>query len=172
MAELAERIFPIRIEVDPEAEKFRTNQKPSDTQESFSYKRLDKHLCHSKVQNNPSTSIQSFGALVAIQVKDETHYTVFAASNNTGKILGYDPEELFTLDFFGTIISEQNRKAFGSCLWACVQAEPGEHHEISADVSRVSLASALEGSLGQPRILANRAFHYNCGIVYYSNTNL
>lgn len=52
-------------------------------------------------------AVQSFGLLIALEEKEEGQLIVRIVSENSHRIIGYHPEELFKLDSFTDILSEE-----------------------------------------------------------------
>lgn len=52
-------------------------------------------------------AIQSFGLLIALREEDDGKLSVEVASENSKKLIGYSPSELFALDSFCDILSEE-----------------------------------------------------------------
>lgn len=53
-------------------------------------------------------AVQSFGVLIALQEEDDNKLTVRVVSENSERIIGYTPNQLFQLNSFCDILSEQH----------------------------------------------------------------
>lgn len=57
-------------------------------------------------------AVQGFGLLVALQEDDEGKFKVRVVSENSNRIIGYTPRQLFDLDSFCDILSEEQTENF------------------------------------------------------------
>lgn len=52
-------------------------------------------------------AVQSFGALIALEEDSESRLIVRVASENTKRVIGYSPRQLFALESFSDILSDE-----------------------------------------------------------------
>jgi light-regulated signal transduction histidine kinase (bacteriophytochrome) len=152
-----ERVFPIRIQIDPERECLRrseslktrlkehvttkiwhlSDQTIGTSAESFSYKRLERHRCHDDAFDASQALIQGFGALLALQPTADGQYCVYASSDNTLQLIGYSPEALFAQNDFCELVVESHKLDFCRRLQSLFNNLEADRSAI--DVFHVSL---------------------------------
>jgi light-regulated signal transduction histidine kinase (bacteriophytochrome) len=56
-------------------------------------------------------AVQGFGLLIALEEQAESKLVVRVVSENSKKLIGYTPKQLFALDSFTDILSDEQRYA-------------------------------------------------------------
>ncbi|CZR69011.1 related to phytochrome [Phialocephala subalpina] len=101
-----------------------------------------------KVATSRNTShrraVQNFGALLGMRYTDEGHLEVRIASENTRKIVGYDPEDLFALPFFLDVLKNDVRDEMVARIKHALDNADSLKEETRLDVFQITLAFLYE----------------------------
>ncbi|KAA8570006.1 hypothetical protein EYC84_002344 [Monilinia fructicola] len=87
-------------------------------------------------------SIQSFGALVALEEKEDGHFPVRIASENCQNIIGHGPEDLFQLSCFTQLLSSVYKSDFKTRIEARKLWHRKEKLKAYPDIFTIMLESS------------------------------
>lgn len=99
--------------------------------------------CEDEAIHTPGT-IQNFGALLALKYDQRGQLEVRIASENSRKILGYGPEQLFSMNSFLDILGHSTRQELVARIDYLLNDFDAEQEETSLDVFPMSITFPFE----------------------------
>ncbi|QDS70117.1 hypothetical protein FKW77_005303 [Venturia effusa] len=144
MKDLVERIFPIRVVIDPERERLRLINQQRHGEDPFSYKRSERACYQDEPPPTTELKLQGFGVLLGLRLIGPGQYQAVFVTDNSFKVLGIDHQDILAQDSFCDLIAPTDRTEFQGRLDSLLGPESG--HETNPVTFQCSILSSVNRS--------------------------